>query len=82
LGADGRLSEVSSGGAGLTYAGLGIYSAGFFTDLPVCKYPLKPLLLRSIERGGLQGEYYRGDWVDVGTPQRLKSLNERLAPNA
>lgn len=82
LGADGHLSELLPDGVGLTYAGVGIYSPGFFIDLPVCKYPLKPLLLRSIERGGLQGEYYRGDWVDVGTPQRLKSLNKRLSPNA
>ncbi len=82
LGEDERLRELPPLGAGLTYSGVGIYSPGFFADLPVCKYPLKPLMLRSIERGGLQGEYYRGDWVDVGTPERLASLNKRLAPNA
>lgn len=82
LAQDGLLSELPPEGAGLTYSGVGIYSPGFFVDLPVCKYPLKPLLLRSIERRGLQGEYYRGDWVDVGTPERLQSLNKRLAPNA
>lgn len=81
LAADGRLGKLTQGARGLTYSGVGIFSSGFFTDLPVCKYPLKPLLLRSIERGGLQGEYYRGDWVDVGTPERLASLNKRLLPN-
>lgn len=81
LGEDDRLGELAQGAIGLTYSGVGIYSSGFFTDLPVCKYPLKPLMLRSIERDGLQGEYYRGDWVDVGTPERLEFLNKRLAPN-
>ncbi|MFK8049034.1 MAG: N-acetylmuramate alpha-1-phosphate uridylyltransferase MurU [Halioglobus sp.] len=81
LGEDGRLDTLEQANKGLTYSGVGIYSSGFFRDLPVCKYPLKPLLLRSIERGGLQGEYYRGDWVDVGTPERLDSLNRRLAPD-
>ena len=82
LGDDGRLDTLEQASKGLTYSGVGIYSSGFFTDLPVCKYPLKPLLLRSIERGGLQGEYYQGDWVDVGTPERLDSLNRRFAPDA
>lgn len=79
---DGAIEQLPEAGSGLTYSGIGVYSAGFFADLPVCKYPLRPLLDRAIERGSLQGEYFGGDWVDVGTPERLHCLNQRIAPNA
>jgi N-acetyl-alpha-D-muramate 1-phosphate uridylyltransferase len=63
--------------AGLTYAGIGVFSASFFDGQPVEAAPLRPLLDKAIDRGQLHGLFYEGGWEDVGTPQRLAALNER-----
>ncbi len=47
-------------------------------DLPK-KLPLKPLLDAAIARNALTGELWRGQWADVGTPERLKSLDTSVA---
>lgn len=63
----------------LTFAGIGCYSPAFFAgDLPE-KQALKPLIIRAMHAGLLHGEHYRGDWEDVGTPERLAILDKRLA---
>jgi MurNAc alpha-1-phosphate uridylyltransferase len=78
LGPDGQLEFVCAGGAGLTYAGLGKYTAGFFAAVAAGKTPLRPLLDKAVEDGCLSGEYYRGDWADVGTPERLAVLDAEV----
>jgi MurNAc alpha-1-phosphate uridylyltransferase len=52
-----------------------IYSREFFTHMQPGKMPLRPLLDGAIERGCLGGEYHKGWWEDVGTPQRLQALD-------
>ncbi|MDR3220486.1 MAG: nucleotidyltransferase family protein, partial [Candidatus Accumulibacter sp.] len=52
-----------------TYAGAGVFSPRFFTDVPdgtVMK--LRPLLDAAIARRALTGEHHVGRWADVGTP--------------
>ncbi len=39
------------------------------------KFPLAPLLKQAMGLGKVTGELYQGEWVDVGTPERLGSLN-------
>jgi N-acetyl-alpha-D-muramate 1-phosphate uridylyltransferase len=39
---------------------------------------LAPLLRQAIAAKKIGGEHYRGDWVDVGTPERLRLLDLRL----
>ncbi len=63
---------------GLTYAGIGVYTAGFFAGMAPGKLPLRPLLDAAIARGRVSGEHFRGAWTDVGTPQRLRELDARL----
>jgi len=74
---DGRLTLA--GQDRLTFAGIGIYRAGFFAGLPAGPAPLAPLLRAAIARGDILGEHYRGAWTDVGTPQRLARLDAELA---
>jgi MurNAc alpha-1-phosphate uridylyltransferase len=40
------------------------------------KAALRPCLDQAMAQGHLSAEVYAGDWVDVGTPQRLAQLNE------
>jgi MurNAc alpha-1-phosphate uridylyltransferase len=42
-------------------------------------FPLLDALKFSIERRGLTGEVYRGTWMDIGTPQRLRDLETLVA---
>jgi MurNAc alpha-1-phosphate uridylyltransferase len=72
---NGWVRSLESGMYGWTYAGLGIYTPAFFAALPEGKMPLRPLLDAAIRRGQLGGERYRGQWQDVGTPDRLQELN-------
>ena len=74
----GRITELCEGESGLTYSGIGVYTPGIFAGLSPGKTPLRPLLSRAIEQGFLSGEHYTGAWEDVGTPERLASLNASL----
>ena len=75
---DCEVLELAEGEVGLTYSGVGIYTPAFFDGVPPGKSPLRPLLGRAIEARLLTGEHYRGDWTDVGTPERLEELDARL----
>jgi len=70
--ADGSL--VASGRPRLTFAGIGIYHPTFFDETPGVAAPLGPKLHRAIAAGGITGEHYRGNWNDIGTPQRLLAI--------
>lgn len=67
------------GGPMLTFSGVAVYSPRLFAGLPVdVPVKLAPLLRQAIEKGEVSGEYHRGIWHDVGTPQRLDTLNQML----
>lgn len=62
----------------LTFSGIGIYHPDFFAGLEVERLPLKPLLVRSIEQQQVSGEFYQGEWSDIGTVERLQQLADKL----
>ncbi|MFO7550791.1 MAG: nucleotidyltransferase family protein, partial [Haliea sp.] len=64
--AGGGLRARPAGTRGLTYAGIGVYTAGFFADMAPGKLPLRPLLDAAIAAGRVSGEYFGGAWTDVG----------------
>jgi MurNAc alpha-1-phosphate uridylyltransferase len=78
LSGEGLVGLLADGESGFTYAGLGVYSVGFFAGIEAGKVPLRPLLDRAIAQNTLQGSFYGGRWVDVGTPQRLADLDAQL----
>ena len=61
-----------------TYSGIGVFSPEFFHDCQPGKFPLRPLLVRAIAARKLQGQVYRGVWLDIGTPERLAELEASL----
>ena len=61
-----------------TFSGIGYYSKDMFLDLEYGKQALAPLLFDAIDNKKLTTEYYGGRWYDIGTPQRLESLNIEL----
>ena len=62
----------------LTFSGIGCYHPRLFSDRPIGRFPLVAVLRDAIEAGALSGERHRGEWVDVGTPERLDALDRRL----
>ena len=73
----------------LTYSGIGVFrrellddwrqvihDAGAEQNPP--RFKLRPLFERAIARRQLTGSHYRGAWTDVGTPERLLELDQRL----
>ncbi len=64
----------------LTFSGLAAYHRSLFASVsPGEKKPLAPLLVAEMLAGRVTGEHYRGIWTDVGTPERLKALNDYLS---
>ena len=63
-----------------TFSTMALYRKAFFDALPYgnpqgVKAPLAPLLRAAMDNGQVSAELYRGDWTDVGTPERLAELN-------
>ena len=68
-----------------TYSTIGLYRSALFAP-PYCDIPpgnpqgtkaaLAPLLRMAIDNGRVSAEIYPDGWTDVGTPDRLKSLNQ------
>jgi MurNAc alpha-1-phosphate uridylyltransferase len=75
---EGWIRVRPAGQTGLTYAGVGVYTRGFFSGMSPGKLPLRPLLDAAIRRSRLTGEYHPGNWADVGTPERLRALDEAV----
>jgi MurNAc alpha-1-phosphate uridylyltransferase len=78
---DGETVRYASAGIGrtLTYAGTGVFSPDFFAAVPAdAVMKMRPLLDAAIARGTVTGEHHAGQWVDVGTPERLAQLDQAL----
>jgi MurNAc alpha-1-phosphate uridylyltransferase len=74
LGRDGLLRADDSASR-LTWASVGVFHRAMFEGVPVGqRLPLRPLLEAAIAQGRLGGSRWDGTWTDVGTPERLASL--------
>lgn len=75
--ANGLVKEKSSLPT-LTYSGIGLFHPDFFAGVPAQPMKLAPLLHHFIAQGKVIGTECRDYWLDVGTPKRLRELDERL----
>ncbi len=63
----------------LTYSGIGLYDPALFSGYQPERRPLLPVLLNAIQAGQVYGQHYQGIWEDIGTPERLQALDQRLS---
>lgn len=74
---DGRVT--ARGDARLTFSGIGLYRPELFAGCRAGAFPLAPLLRAAMDEDQVSGEHYAGLWMDIGTPQRLAELQQRLS---
>ena len=77
LGSDGKVRD--NGAHRLTFSGIGVYQPGLFESLAEGEARLAPLLREAMARDQVTGEHFTGQWWDIGTPERLSELDQRLA---
>ena len=66
--------------ARLTFAGIGVYDPMLFKSVdPDQPAALAPILRQAMGAGEVRGEHHQGQWLDIGTPERLSELTRRLA---
>ncbi len=61
----------------LTFAGIGVYKPELLSGHERGIFSIAPILRTAMQLGQVTGEHYRGQWTDVGTPQRLAEINLR-----
>jgi MurNAc alpha-1-phosphate uridylyltransferase len=61
-----------------TFSGIGVYRPELFAGRQPGKFPLAPLLREAMAKGLVSGQIYPGFWMDIGTVERLRELDERL----
>lgn len=75
--ADGKVS--ADGAQKLTFSGIGIYAPALFAPVTRgTRRQLVALLKPAMAQARVSGEYHRGAWMDIGTPQRLAALDRLL----
>ena len=80
LGQDGVIEPHSDAGHNLTFSGISVIDPTWFFSYPNIreKFPLKEVFDWFIEKRQVSGELYTGNWIDVGTPERLDMLKAML----
>ena len=77
----GRISNPTTPNAmRFTFSGIGVYSPALFSALPDdTPAKLAPLLRAAADAGRIGGELHPGQWIDVGTPERLHDLDRLVS---
>jgi N-acetyl-alpha-D-muramate 1-phosphate uridylyltransferase len=69
---------LSGQGERLTFSGVGVYRPALFDGCRDGIFSVVPLLRAAAGAGRVSGEVHEGEWLDIGTPQRLEALDRRL----
>jgi MurNAc alpha-1-phosphate uridylyltransferase len=76
------VADPAPGTARHTFSGIGVYRPEFFDGCQQGRFPMLPLFRAAAAAGRLRGTLHRGSWSDVGTPERLREVDERLGAGA
>ena len=76
---DGQGRVGTPGAPRWTLGGIGAYRPELWQGCVDGAFALGPLLQEAAAQGRVTGEVWDGDWVDVGTPERLEEADRRAA---
>ena len=75
----GVVKQAEVDNVAFTFSGIGVYHPDLFSSLQIDEVAkLAPLLRQAMAAGKVQGELFSGFWMDIGTPERLEQLDQRL----
>lgn len=77
--ADGR---VTGRGNDFVYCGLSLFDPVLLAGRRPEPFSLRDPLFDAVANGQVTGQVWKGHWTDIGTPQQLLALRERLGNNA
>jgi MurNAc alpha-1-phosphate uridylyltransferase len=69
---------AAEGESKLTFSGISVLTPELFDGIAETAFRLAPLLRRAMAAGLVTGSRLQGYWEDVGTPERLQRLDQRL----
>ena len=74
-----RVAESEGDQKRLTFSGISVFHPDLFAGVKPGKQSVVPLLKQAMREGKVGGEYFQGQWFDIGTPERLQALDEMLS---
>ncbi|MFW5824693.1 MAG: N-acetylmuramate alpha-1-phosphate uridylyltransferase MurU [Marinobacter sp.] len=69
---------VDEGPGRLTFTGISLLHPSLFEGLPPGPRKLAPILRDAMAKGEVYGLHHPGQWMDIGTPERLAELDRLL----
>ncbi|MBB5193019.1 MurNAc alpha-1-phosphate uridylyltransferase [Silvimonas terrae] len=73
----GYAKAAGAGDVPMTFAGIAVYTPAFFAEVPQDQpSPLLPHFLRAMTARQMTAEVFTGQWLDVGTVERLAAAND------
>lgn len=73
-----QVLDAQPGSATLTYSGIAVLSPALFEGAGAGAFKLAPLLRNAMAAGRVTGERLQGQWVDVGTHERLAEVESLI----
>lgn len=70
----------ATGNDRLTFTGISLLHTSLFEGLAPGTRKLAPVLREAMAEGEVYGLHHRGNWMDIGTPERLAELDQLLTP--
>jgi len=69
---------ITGFGQGKTFSGVSVIHPKLISQFQAnaLKFPLRDLLIQAMNNENLFGEFYSGQWHDIGTPERLLSVSK------
>jgi len=74
-----RRCAVSADRLAVTWSGISIMDPQLLSAYEPGARPLLQPLLAAIDQGLVSAEYFGGDWIDIGSPQRLQQARQLAA---
>jgi MurNAc alpha-1-phosphate uridylyltransferase len=71
---DGQVRDSQADAPTLTYSGIAVLHPQLFEGCSAGAFKLAPLLRSAMANGQVSGERLNGQWVDVGTHERLAQV--------
>ena len=73
-----QVLDAQPGSDTLTYSGIAVLSPALFEGAGAGAFKLAPLLRKAMMAGRVTGERVQGQWVDVGTHERLAEVESLI----